>query len=451
MSSATQRFMSFSQGENDANKQKLLFNNSIILHCALAVVVFFLLELVAYPLFHGILIIPSERIKAAHYIYQFLILNSVITFVTVPYDAAINAHEDLNYYAIVGIVESLLKLAIALYMVNAVTDKLILYGYLMVLISILTLIMKYVYCRFNYYECVLQLRKYYHKPTASCMLSFSGWNLVKTTGSMIGLNGGEVVMNHFFGPSVNAAGSISLQLRGQMMALSNGMLKALNPVIIKKEGGGDRYGMLSFAISGAKFSYVLFAIVALPFLLETSYILNIWLKEVPDWAICFSRLQAAIGLVVQIHVTLVTVLNASGIIKYYSIYSAIMHILPLFIYIVLYKLGADPYWTYLIVFLNYAFFLESYLIYQCHIHCGLDTYQYICRTILPAILCSLLAMGLGYIVRYFMEENMLRLVFVTLVVDSVFLISTYYLLSNEKERFFICNLVMQFYTKPNKR
>ena len=450
MTVATQRFMSYTQGEKNIQRQKEIFSNSIVLHGILSIIVVVVLELAAYPLFQWILTIPADRIDAAQLIYQFLIVSTVFTILSVPYDAAINAHENMRYYAYVGVFESLLKLIVAIFIYYTSYDKLIAYGFLMTLLSILILSIKFAYCKNKYSECTI-IGNYYNRQTASQLMTFAGWTFVDTMGTMVGLNGGEVVMNHYFGPIVNAAGTVSLQLRGRLMAFTNSMLKSLNPVIIKKEGEGNREEMLAFTLSGAKMSYLLFAFLAIPFIIDAPFILKLWLGNVPDWAVCFSRIQMFIGLAYSLSVTLTTSLNASGIIKKNSIFRCIVHIIPLFLFALLYKYGAEPYWSYIIVLINYSVVLEGYLLYQCHLHCNLNAIDYLRKILFPCLICSLFSFVIGWIVSMLLEESVIRLFFIMLIIDFVLFLSSYIILLDNIERAYLRSSLVKVIGNMTKR
>lgn len=197
------------------------------------------------------------------------------------------------------------------------------------------------------------------------LTGFAGWNFVSTAGTLLGNCGGNVVVNHYFGTSINAAQNVGSQLRGQMMVFSNNMLKALTPVIVKKEGEGDRFAMLKFSLTGSKLSFLMFALLAIPFIVETPFILKVWLKNVPDWTVCFSRFQIVIALMEQLTITLGTTIAATGKIKEISIFSGFARFVPLIIYVFVFSFGGEPYWLYIIILINFGFILNGYTIYQC--------------------------------------------------------------------------------------
>lgn len=176
MAAATQRFMSYAEGEGDPEKQKIVFNISVVLHLAIAVMVGILLYAAAPILFGHVLNIPEDRVFAARCVYWAMIASTVFGILGVPCEAMLNAHENMLYFAVIGVLESFLKLGAALLVVHVLADKLVLYGVLMAGISILAMTAMLVYCRRNYAECVIAPRRYWKRGVFREMGSFAGWN-----------------------------------------------------------------------------------------------------------------------------------------------------------------------------------------------------------------------------------------------------------------------------------
>lgn len=443
MAGATQRFMSYSEGEGNKEKQKAVFNSSLILHWLIAIAVALLLEGAMFIFFGGVLNIEPDRIEAAKWIYHFAVVSTIFTIITVPYDSAINAHENMLYYAIVGILESVLKLVAAIIIVHSPVDKLILYGAFMAGITILMLIIKQIYCRKHYPECQIAIRQYTNKNTLKEIAGFAGWNFVGSMGTLLGNCGGSIVINHYFGSAINAAENVGSQLRGQMLAFSNNMLKALNPVIVKKEGGGDRAAMLKFSLTGSKLSYLMFATLAIPFLIETPFILKIWLKNVPEWTVCFSRFQMATALMEQLTITLGTTLGATGQNKEMNIFGSIARFVPLFLYIPLFAFGAQPYWLYVIIFINFGFIINGYMLFLCKKYCNLNIAYYNKNVLFPCLGCTFLSLIIGFSGYLWMDEGWLRLLYSTIISLIVYFICMLLLAFNKEEKNIIKSI---FYT-----
>jgi len=347
MTSATQRFMSFYEGKGDKEKQKIIFNISFVIHIVIAISVGVLLELFSFFLFNGILRIPQSRIDTAKIIYQFMIVSTMFTIMTVPYDAVVNAHENMFYYSIVGILEAVLKLGVAFVVVYTLADKLIIYGLLMASITLTVLIVMRIYCHHNYVECYISPRKYFDKKLMKEMVSFAGWNFLSTSSMMIANYGLGIVVNSFFGVVLNSALGIAQQLDAQLKSFSNTMLKALNPIIDKNEGNGNREMMLHYTMIGSKFSFFLFAFFAIPVFIEMPTILRLWLKNIPDWTVLFCRLQLIASLIGQIGVTLPSALGAQGNIKGFSKVTSLLYFSSIITTFLFLKFGLEPYCMYI--------------------------------------------------------------------------------------------------------
>lgn len=440
MASATQRFMSYSEGEGNKKKQKSVFNSSLVLHWVIAIVVALLLEGAMFIFFGGILNIEPNRIEAARWIYHFAVISTLFTIITVPYDAVINAHENMFYYAIVGILESVLKLLAAIIIVYSQSDKLILYGLFMAGITILMLIIKQVYCQSHYTECHIALKEYVSRTTLKEISGYAGWNFVGSIGTLLGNCGGSIIINHFFGTAINAAQNVGAQLRGQMLAFSSNMLKALNPVIVKKEGGGERNAMLKFSLTGCKLSYLMFATLAIPFFIEAPYILNIWLENVPEWTVCFSRFQIAICLMEQLTITLGTTLGATGKIKEMNVFGSIARFVPLFLYVPLFALGAQPYWLYIIIFINFGLIINGYTLYLTKKYCNLDINYFNTNVFLPCLSSTLISLAIGFCSYLFLDEGWLRLLASTTLSLSSYFVCMLVFVFNEEEKIIIKRL-----------
>ncbi len=342
MAGATQRFMSYTEGEGDKEKQKKIFNISIILHLGIALLMAVVLLMAGYFFFNGILNIAPERMYAAKVVYASLIVSTVFTVMTVPYDAVLNAHENMLYYSIVGIIESLLKLAVALVVVNTLGDKLVLYGILMAIIPLITMLIMRIYCHRNYVECIIAPRRFWDKRLMAEMTGFAGWNLMGSSSGMIFGYGTNIILNNFFGPLLNAANGVCGQLNGQLLAFTNNMMKAVNPIIVKAEGSGNRDYMYKATFAACKLSVLIYSFIAIPFLTESSYILELWLKNVPPFTVIFLQLMIIQVLIEQITLPLATSISAIGKIKQFNIINSIVLYLSIFILYYLYNSGLPP-------------------------------------------------------------------------------------------------------------
>ncbi len=441
MASATQRFMSYSEGEGDKEKQKAIFNISFVLHIAIALLVGLVLLAAGFVFFNGVLNIPDDRVFAAQVVYGSLIISTMFTVATVPYDAVMNAHENMKYYAIVGVIESLLKLAVAAFIVYTTLDKLIMYGALMAFIPLITLTIMRVYCHKHYAECLISPRQYWDKSLAREMGSFAGWNLMGSMSSMVGNYGYGIVVNHFFGVAVNAAMGIATQLNGQLMVFSNNMMKALNPVIDKSEGANCREDMFKFAFAGSKFSFFLLAIFAIPFAIEAPYILKLWLKDVPEWTIIFVRFQLLRSLLEQLMSSFLNSLRATGTIKELQQISIFTDLFPLAIVYGLFKLNFPPYSLYIVAILFMVILKAIVSGFLAKRYCSLSFTLYLKSVLYPTFVCSIVSLSCGVTPIVLMPNDFVRLIVVSFISTITFAIVIYLVGLNYVERDMIKGLM----------
>lgn len=434
MAGATQRFMSYAEGEGRKDKQKSIFNVSVVLHFCIAILLGIVLLIAGYFFFDGILNIPADRIHAAKMIYYFMIASTMLTVMTVPYDAVLNAHENMLYYSLVGIVESVLKLAVAFIVVYTLSDKLIIYGALMAAISLVVMVIMRVYCKRKYEECIFAPRKYWSRGMMKEMTFFAGWSFLGSMSSLVGNYGYGIVVNHFFGVILNAAMGIVNQLNGQLMVFSNSMMKALNPVITKSEGSQDRDSMIRYSFIGCKFSFLLLAFIAVPVLIEAPFILKIWLKNVPEWTVLFLRLQVIRTLLELLTSGLGTALSAEGHIKNINISSVITNLLHLPILWVMFKMGLPPYWLFIVVIITMTIGGNLFKLYYSHIYCNIQYSEYFRKVVSPCMLCLMASTIIGYLPYQFLSTGWIRLVLCTLCSLSTFILLIYWKILNQNER-----------------
>lgn len=440
MAGATQRFMSYSEGEGNKEKQKSIFNISVVLHFFIAIMAGLVLLIVGYFFFNGILKIPEDRIHSARIVYYCMIVSTMFTVMTVPYDAVLNAHENMLYYAKVGIVESALKLAVAFIVVYTLQDKLIIYGVLMAVISLLVMIIMRVYSHRKYEECTFAPGRYYDKKLMREMTGFAGWNLLSASSGIVTQYGLSIVLNSFWGTILNAAQGIANQISGQLMVFSNTMMKALNPVIVKSEGGGNRQLMLDASMIGAKSSFFLLALFAIPFIIDTPFILKIWLKNVPEWAILFTRLQLLRFLIEQCTIMISGTISAQGDIRGYTLVKSFVNFLPIALTTLLFYLGYPPYYLYITWIICWSIVGGGIVVYFAHKKCNLSYSVYFKKVLAPTFIITGIMTGVGILISLLMESGMLRLVTISLATSLTFAFLYYSFFMPAEERLILKNL-----------
>lgn len=433
MAGATQRFMSFAQGAGDLNKINKIFNMSVLLHLSIAAIIFVVLEIAGYFFFNGILNIATDRIATAKLIYQFMIVSTLFSVISVPYDALLNAHENMLFFSILGIIEAVLKLAIAFSITYLVGDKLLLYGLFMAILSVTLLILNRIYCHRSYPETKIALKKLFDKTLLIDMSKFAGLSFIGSASSMIAGYGSGIILNFYHGTIVNAANAVAGQLNGQLMTFSGNMLKALNPVIAKSEGSGNRTLMIKAALTGTKFSYLIFAILALPFIIETPYILGFWLKNIPEWTVIFCRLAIVFTLIEQSTTTLGTAIGAVGDIKKLNIYSSATTLGFMFVLIIVFHFGSAPYFMPIIsIFASITMGIIK--LYFAKKMCGIDYLIYFKQVFVKVFVVTFISLLSGMLPLFFFEPSINRIGLVVSISICTFLFSSYYYaLSNDEK------------------
>ncbi len=444
MANATQRFMSYAEGEGTLEKKCSVFNISIFFHFFIALVTMVLLLAAMYPLFNGVLNIEQDRIFPAKVVYFCLIISTMMAIINVPYDAVMNAHENMLYYSIIGVFESFLKLAVAIFCVYTEQDKLIVYGILMACVPIITLTIMKIYCHRNYEECIIAPRRYWDFLLVRQISRFYGWNFLTALSSLLTVQGIGLVLNHFFGSVLNAAQAIAIQIKGYLSVFSVNMMKALNPVIVKNAGAKEYHAMNQITLAGCKFSALLTMFFAIPVSFEIDYILKIWLKNPPEWASLFVTLQLALSVIEQMASSASTAVYASGDIKHYAIWKSLTNISPLLLTWIAFSMGGGPIWLYLPTLIVWGIGGDMVVIYYANKNCSLEIKRYIKDVFIPLLLTSILMLIPGLFSTFFLCESFVRLVVTCIVTFLGMLISAISFSLTRDEKMYVRYFLTKF-------
>ena len=315
--SAIVRFITTEQGIGNIENENKIFCTSVNVEIIVALVALLLAETIGLWFVNHKMVIPAEKLHAANIVYQLSLVPFVIGLISIPYNASIVAHEKMSAFAYISIIEAVWKLVVA-FIINAiVNNRLIVYAILLSFVSILIQFIYVFYCKKNFPECTY--RPLFDKDILKRMLRFAGWETIGSSASVIRDQGLNVLLNIFFGPVVNAARGVSMQVYTAVFNFANNFCMAINPQIFKAYAQENREYLMKLVFTGARFAYYLMFILSLPILVNTPYILDIWLKDVPDHTVAFIRLVLITGLIGILSETLVTTQNATGKNKWYQI------------------------------------------------------------------------------------------------------------------------------------
>lgn len=437
MAGSTQRFLSFYQGKNDVALQKKVFVNSIYLHIAIGLGLVVILEILGFFLFDidGLLTIDNEKVDEAKTIYHFMSATMFFTILAVPFSGTMNAHENLFGIAIIELVEVLLRLGIALSLFFLIkNDKLIFYGLLTASITVISCIVYAVYCRRRYPECSSFFdRKEVEKTVLKELTSFAGWNMFGSFCSVGKTQGIAIILNHFMGTVANAAYGITNQVVGQLNYFTTTMFRAFNPQIMKSEGADNHDKMLTLSMIGCKFGFFLLAFIAIPCLFEMSALLDVWLKDVPEYTVMFSSMVLIATMTTQITLGLQSALQASGKVKNLMLGASMIKLMTLPCAYLVMKMGFALLW----VFIGYIFFEaigNIYIIVLSKHKIGLSINVFVKRVLLKEIMPVFITVLICLVIINIFDFS-LRWLLTIPVGIIVFLLSVYFfgLCKDEKD------------------
>lgn len=335
LTSSTQRFLSFEIGRNNIEQLKKVFNVSVSTHILISIIILICAETIGLWFLNNYIRIPEGREIAANFIYQFSVISLCLSTLTVPYNASVISHECMSYYAIVTIIESLLKLlfSYALFIYNY--DKLILYGGLMMLVNLLSLIMYWAYCRLNY--CETKYCFYFEKSLFKQIFSFSSWTIIGQL-AVIGANQGtSVLINIFHSVTANAAIAIGQQVNNAISGLTANFQTAFQPQLTKSYASNDFDYLNSLICKASKISYFLLFLVSLPIMLNIDTVLHLWLGDVPKYSGTFAILFIIASLFNSLSAPLWIGIYATGKIKNYQILVSAIFFVDIIIVYLLFK------------------------------------------------------------------------------------------------------------------
>lgn len=429
LNAAISRFITFELGKGNSDRLSRVFSTSVNIQVLMSVVFLVFAEVIGVWFLEYKMNIPEGRMYAAHWVLQSSILSFVVGLLSVPYNATIIAHEHMGAFAYLSILSTFLNLGVALIINYVSFDKLIFYAFCIVGINVLMRIIYGIYCKIHFQEATWHFVK--DKALVKEMAGFAGWNFLGASSGVLLSQGVNILMNIFFGVAVNAARSIASQIDNAIYLLVNNFTMALNPQITKSYASEDLSYMHSLVCKGAKYSFFIMLIPSLPILLETPQILELWLKQVPDYTVVFTRLTILISLNAVLSQTLITSMLATGDIKKYQIIVGGLNLSVFPLAYVAFKLGLPPYSSYVIQFVVYGIELVARVILLKGM-IKLPIRKYINEVLLRVLFVAFCAALLPVIITNSMQENLLRL-FVVTGVCVLCTFSSIYLLGLSKE------------------
>jgi O-antigen/teichoic acid export membrane protein len=444
MSASSQRYFSFELGRGNHDQLKKIFNIIFLIYVLITIVFIILAESVGLWFVNNRLSIPIDRLKTAQWIYQFSVLSFVFTLMAAPYMAIIMSHEDMNIYALITIIETVLKLCIAFFLRFDFFNKLQLYGALLCIVSFISMIFYLIFCKVHYQEC--SVRFYWNKKLFKEIINYTIFDTLSAVAFICKTQGITILLNQFFNPIVVAARSIANSVQNLTVYFSYNFSIALRPQIIKNYAAGEKTEMFNLVSQGTKGTYFLMYLFVFPAILETPQLLLFWLKNPPDYAVGFSRLLLIDTLIQSVGYPLEAAVQATGRIRLYRLIYFFFYVLNLPLSGLSLSIGASAYSVYIIaIFLTFIVFIIQLFAAAKVIPFSISSFfkniilplagTTILSAILPTFLCFRLAPG-------FLRMCMTASVSFLLTCGCMFAIG---LNNNERER--VVTMLKKIYSK----
>ena len=431
LSSSISRFITFELGKGNTEKLNKIFSSSVNIQFLIAVIVYTIGELVGLWFLNYKMNIPTDRLEAANWVLQCSLLAFCINLISVPYNACIIAHEKMKAFAYVSILEALLKLGVCSLIIISPVDKLISYSTLLVGVSICIRSTYTIYCHRHFEES--HYRFVFDKGILKEMTGFAGWNFFTNSAYIFNTQGVNILINLFFGVTVNAARGIAAQVDHAVMQFVNSFTTALNPQITKNYAAGSMKEMFMLVCRGSKFSFFLLFVFALPVLIETEYILTIWLKLVPPHAVNFVRLAIIASMVHILGKTGYTAVMATGRIRRYVIWITAVGCLVFPLTWLAFELGAPSESTYIVFIIVYtAVEIVRLCLMKEQLHFPVSMFMK--EVIVKIIIVAMFSVIFPIMFVYCIESSLLRTILSVIIclISSITSICIFGLTTNER-------------------
>ena len=438
MSLATQRYLTFELGKKNMDGQICVFNTSLQIHSIISAIVFILAETIGIWFLNNKMIISPERMDAAIWVFQCATLSSIVLVMSVPFNASIIAHEKMSAFAYISVIEVILKLAIVYLLIAFDIDKLKLYSCLILAVQLFIISIYNRYCVKHFEECTY--RRIFKKKLFKEMLGFAGWNVIGNCAYLFFTQGLNLLLNTFFGPVVNAARAVAVQVETAIQQFSNNFQMAINPQITKTYAQGNLKAMHGLIYRSCRFTFILLLIISLPVMIEAPIILELWLKQVPDHTVTFFIIIMCTAMIDSTSRPLGIAAAATGNIKKYQIVvgGLLLLILPLSYFVLL--MGAPAEFVFIVHFFicSLTFFVRL-LILKPMIKLSINEYfkKVIVRLIIVFVISLLLSIG----VKMLMPKSIIYSFIVTFISGIITFISCYFIGIDSDEKAFVRNKI----------
>lgn len=432
MSNGIQRFYNYELGKNGEEGANRVYITSLYIQLALAIVIILLTETFGLWYLYNKMVLPETRLLAASWVYQFSILSFVFIIFQSPYMAAVMAHERMDFFAFVSVIDAILKLGVVILTPLFLSDRLVVYGLLWMFVSVAVFFIYLLYCKKCFPE--IKFRKEFQRSQFKSMLSFSGWNIFGAFSGVMKDQGISLIMNAFYGPIVNAANAVAIQVNAGLQSFVQNITVPVRPQVIQSYAQGNIERSMNLTFSISKLSCCFLYLVALPVFAETDYILSFWLgNNIPEHTNIFIKVVILTSFITNLNAAVSGVVHASGKMMLYQIAGGLAGLSTVPIAYIVLQLGGGPASALIVVLvltaiaqLNALLILKTIVCYSMR--------NYFVKVICPFLIVVITTAFIPYVISCFMQTGFLRLIVVSVISAVVVSLSIYFIGLDSSER-----------------
>lgn len=438
MSVSTQRYLTFELGRGDGIRLWQTFSVCFSIFMVLSIIIIVLAETVGLWFLNTQMTIPAERLSAANWVYQFSILTCIASLFVMPFNATIIAHERMSVYAYVGILEVLLRLVVVYLLLFVPFDRLAVYGGLLFASQVVVTLTYVLYCIGKFPET--HYRFYWDKPLFKELLSYSGWNLFGSMSGLVKGHGLNILLNVFFSPAVNAARGIAYQINAAITQFFTNFYTAVRPQITKYYAQGNIEEMTKLVFRSSKMSFYLIMLLSMPIIIETPYIVKLWLGQLPEYVVSFTRLIVVISAIDSMAHPLMAAAHATGRIRLYQSTVGTMVMLNVPVSYLFLKKGFPPLTVFYvsIVISTICLFMRLWIVRRLM---PFPVKDYVVQVFGSSLLVCAMAFVLPLVLHACVNVSLLSVVAVCLLSIASCVVSIYYVGFDTAERRFVGDIL----------
>lgn len=440
MVSTTYRFIAFEIGRGELDNVVKVFNISIVIHLALALIVVILASTLGIFYIKNYLNVDEAKVNDALFVFLFSILGTVISIIGIPFLGLLTAKEKFTITAPVEILRSLINLGMILIIMPYTGNRLRLYSILVAIVTSIPPILYYIYCKHNF-PAIIHWKLQKDKSKYKEMIEFSGWIMIGAGASVGETQGSALIINSFFGTILNAGFGIASQVNAVVRMFSQSLNQAVIPQITKSYSSGSTDRTLQLVIYASKYSFFLMLLPSLIILLETDFILNLWLKEVPAFTKIFIQLMIVNALISSMSAGIYPAVHATGKIKYFQIILSTIVLLGIPIAYVGFNLGFPPY-SILLVFTITAtvtFIVQNFMLKKI---INFNVKMYLKKSFLKMMIVTFAVLPI-FTIRNFFNPGFIRFLSISSFAIIWLLTAIYFLGMERKEKKLLLNYALK--------